>query len=90
MANKPDPKEQVLRKIDAHRDVLVAEVDILKYKLRPFGVIGAAAGWIGKAMTFRTPKVSRATSGRAGLDLESWVWLGIPLVRYLLGRRQRK
>ena len=90
MATDQDPKQAVIRKIDAHRDVLVAEVDILKYKLRPFGVIGAAAGWIGKAMTFRTPKVSRATGGRAGLDLESWVWLGIPIVRYLLGRRKRK
>ena len=90
MAMKPDPKQKVLRKIDAHRDVLVAEVDVLRYKLRPFGVLGSAAGWIGKAMTFRTPKVSRATSGRAGLDLESWIWIGIPIVRYLLGRRKRR
>ena len=90
MTDKIDPKKQVLRKIDAHRDVLVAEVDVLRYKLRPFGVIGSAAGWIGKAMTFRTPKVSRATSGRAGLDLESWVWLGIPVLRYLLGRRRKR
>jgi hypothetical protein len=90
MATEPDPKLAVIRKIDAHREVLVAEVDVLRYKLRPFGVIGSAAGWIGKAMAFRTPKVSRATSRRGGLDLESMVWLGIPIVRYLLGRRKRK
>ncbi|MBD3868647.1 MAG: hypothetical protein IFK94_11030 [Acidobacteria bacterium] len=90
MATEQDPKLAVIRKIDAHRDVMVAEVDVLRYKLRPFGVLGSAAGWIGKAMTFRTPKVSRATSGRIGLDLESWVWLGIPIVRYLLGRRKRR
>jgi hypothetical protein len=90
MATEQDPKLAVIRKIDTHRDVLVAEVDVLRYKLRPFGVLGSAAGWIGKAMTFRTPKVSRATSGRIGLDLESWVWLGIPIVRYLLGRRKRR
>ncbi len=90
MATKPDPKIQVLRKINAHREVLVAEVDVLRYKLRPFGVIGSTAGWIGKALTFRTPQVSRATSSRAGFDLESMVWLGIPIVRYLLGRRRKR
>jgi len=90
MATEPDPKLAVIRKIDAHRDVLVAEVDVLRYKLRPFSVLGSAAGWIGKAMTFRTPKSSGATAKKAGFDLDTLVWIGIPVVRYLLGRRKRK
>ncbi len=90
MAIDPDPKQRVLLKINIHREVLEADVDLLRYKLRPFGVLASAAGWIGKAMTFRTPRPSHATSKRAGFDLESLVWLGIPVVRYLLGRRRKR
>ena len=90
MAIDPDPKQQVLKKIDVHREVLTADVDLLRYKLRPFGVLASAAGWIGKAMAFRTPRHSRSAAKRAGFDLESLVWIGIPVVRYLLGRRGKK
>ena len=89
MATDQDPKTQVLRKIDVHRDVLEAEVDLLKYKLRPFSVLGSAAGWIGKSLAFRSPKPPKGTA-RAGFDLETVIWIGVPLLRYLLGRRRKR
>ena len=91
MKRDTDPKRNVLRKIDAHRDVLEAEVDLLRYRLRPFSVLGSAAGWVGKALTFRGSKAPRLRRGekRGGLDLDTMVWLGIPLLRWFLGRKKK-
>ena len=93
MNRELDPKEKVLRKIDAHREVLSADIGLLRHRLRPFSVIASTAVWFGKALTFRAAPAPRRKRGRhAGsrFDLDTMIWLGLPLVQWFLGRRKKK
>jgi len=93
MKREIDPKERVLRKIDAHRKVLGTEIDLLHYHLRPFSMVASAAGWIGKATAFRravSPRKKRGVLRGNGFDLETLVWIGLPLVKWYFRRRKKK
>jgi hypothetical protein len=93
MKREIDPKKQILRKIDAHREVLASEIDLLQYQLRPITMMSSVVGWIGKATAFGRAASSRKKRGllqRKGFDLETLVWVGLPLVKWYFRRRRKK
>ena len=93
MKREIDPKKQLLRTIDAHREVLSTEIDLLQYQLRPIGMISSVVGWIGKATAFSRAASSRKRRGLLrgkGVDLETLVWIGLPLVKWYFRRRKKK